>query len=89
MSGCDDFELTKILKAAGFNKVPTSVIPNIIFKFLSLFTPSLRSIAKRLGTFEKLNIDNANKILNWFPKSVDLEIVNSAKQLYDVGILKK
>ena len=82
-------ELTKILKAAGFTKVPTSVIPNIIFKFLSLFAPSLRSIAKRLGTFEKLNTDNANKILNWFPKSVDLEIVNSAKQLYDVGILKK
>ena len=32
---------------------------------------------------------NANNILGWYPKSVDSEIVNSAKQLYDVGILKK
>ena len=81
-------ELTKILKKAGFNKVPTRVIPNFIFKFLALFTPSLRSIAKRLGTFEKLHTKNANDLLDWFPKSAEIEIINSAKQLYDVGILK-
>ena len=81
-------ELTKILKKAGFNKVPTRVIPNFIFKFLALFVPSLRSIAKRLGTFETLQTKNANELLEWFPNSADTEIINSAKQLYDVGILK-
>ena len=81
-------ELTKTLKGAGFNKVPTIVIPNFIFKFLALFVPSLRSIAKRLGSFEKLHTKNANNLLEWFPKSADMEIINSAKQLYDVGILK-
>ena len=81
-------ELTKTLKGAGFNKVPTRVIPNFIFKFLALFIPSLRSIAKRLGSFEKLHTKNANNLLEWFPKSADMEIINSAKQLYDVGILK-
>ena len=81
-------ELTKILKEAGFNRVPTRVIPNFIFKLLALFIPSLRSIAKRLGTFEKLHTKNANDVLKWFPKSAELEIINSAKQLYDVGILK-
>ena len=81
-------ELTKILKKAGFNKVPTRVIPNFIFKFLALFVPSLRSIAKRLGTFEKLHTKNANELLEWFPKNAENEIINSAKQLYNVGILK-
>ena len=81
-------ELTKTLKGAGFNKVPTRVIPNFIFKFLALFIPSLRSIAKRLGSFEKLHTKNSNNLLEWFPKSADMEIINSAKQLYDVGILK-
>ena len=81
-------ELTNILKKAGFNKVPTIVIPNFIFKFLALFIPSMRSIAKRLGTFETLQTKNANELLEWFPNSADTEIINSAKQLYDVGILK-
>ncbi len=81
-------ELSNILKKAGFNKVPTIVIPNFIFKFLALFIPSIRSIAKRLGTFETLQTKNANEVLEWFPNSADTEIINSAKQLYDVGILK-
>ena len=80
-------ELTKILKKAGFNKVPTRVIPNFIFKFLALFVPSLRSIAKRLGTFEKFHTKNANELLEWFPKNAENEIINSAKQLYNVDIL--
>ena len=75
-------------KKAGFNKVPTLVIPNFIFKFLALFIPSIRSISKRLGTFEKLHTKNANDLLGWFPKNAEIEIINSAKQLYDVGILK-
>ena len=82
-------DLARILKEAGFSKVPTSVIPNFIFKFFALFNPSLRSISKRLGSFEKLHTKNANSILNWYPKSADIEIINSAKQLHDVGILKK
>ena len=81
-------ELTNILKKAGFNKVPSMVIPNFVFKFLALFIPSMRSIAKRLGTFETLQTKNANEVLEWFPNSADTEIINSAKQLYDVGILK-
>ena len=81
-------ELTNILKKAGFNKVPSMVIPNFVFKFLALFIPSMRSIAKRLGTFETLQTKNANELLEWFPNSADMEIINSAKQLYDVGILK-
>ncbi len=81
-------ELTQILKKAGFNKVSNRVIPNFIFKFLALFLPSLRSIAKRLGSFETLQTKNANEVLDWFPNSVDTEIINSAKQLYDIGILK-
>jgi hypothetical protein len=46
-------------------------------------------IAKRLGSEETLFTNNANNILGWYPKRVDLEIINSAQQLYDVGILKK
>ena len=82
-------ELCKILKKSGFNKVPSFTIPNLILKFIAFFTPPLRMISKRIGTHEKLHTNNANEILNWYPKSVDKEIVDSAKQLYRTGVLKK
>ena len=81
-------ELCKILRNSGFNKVPSFKIPNLILKFIAFFTPSLKMIAKRIGTHEKLHTINANEILNWYPKSVDKEIVDSAKQLYSEGLLK-
>ena len=82
-------DLCSILYQAGFEKVPRFSIPNFLLKFTALFIPSLRLIASRLGSVETLYTNNANNILDWYPKSVDSEIVNSAKQLYDVGILKK
>ena len=82
-------ELCNILFKAGYKKVPRFHIPNFLLKLVALFIPSLRLIASRLGSVETLYTKNANNILGWYPKSVDLEIVNSAKQLYDVGILKK
>ena len=82
-------ELCDILFKAGYKKVPRFLIPNFLLKFVALFTPSLRLIASRLGSVETLYTKNANNILGWHPKSVDSEIVNSANQLYDVGILKK
>ena len=82
-------ELCNILFEAGYKKAPRYLIPNFLLKLVAIFIPSLRLIASRLGSDEKLFTDNANNILGWYPKSVDSEIVNSAKQLYDVGILKK
>tara|TARA_B100001113_G_scaffold43255_1_gene30599 strand:- start:189 stop:1187 length:999 start_codon:yes stop_codon:yes gene_type:complete len=82
-------ELCGILFDAGYEKVPRYLIPNFILKFAALFIPSLRLIASRLGSVETLYTKNANNILGWLPKSVDYEIINSAKQLYDIGILKK
>ena len=82
-------DLSNILKSAGFKNVPTLVIPNFLLKFIALFTPSLKMIAKRLGKEEKLHTTNANNVLGWFPNRVELEIINSAKQLYETGLLKK
>jgi hypothetical protein len=81
-------DLSNILKSAGFKKVPTLVIPNFLLRFLALFTPSLKMIAKRLGKEEKLHTANANNVLGWYPNRVELEIINSAKQLYETGLLK-
>ena len=82
-------DMSRILKNAGYKNLPTFIIPNFLLRFTAFFIPSLRVIAKRLGSHERLFTTNANNILKWYPKNVDTEIANSAKQLFDNGILKK
>lgn len=81
-------DLSKILRREGFLRVSNIILPGFILKILSLFSPSLKTITKRLGKKEILKTNNANTILNWNPVSVDNEIIESAKQLFSLGILK-
>ena len=82
-------EISSLLNKSGFSDVPSYILPNFILKFAAFFIPSLRLIAKRLGKEEILHTNNANNILNWHPNSVNSEIINTAKQLYEMGLLKK
>ena len=72
--------IAKILKSNNFN-VSTLVLPDFLVRFLSFFMSSLKAIAKRLNKIEYLETKNAKSILGLYPKSVDLEIVESAKQI--------
>ena len=73
--------IAKILKSNNFN-VSTLVLPDFLVRFLSFFMSSLKAIAKRLNKTEHLETKNAKSILGLYPKSVDLEIVESAKQIH-------
>ena len=76
----DLIHIAKILKSNNFN-VSTLVVPDFIVRLFSFFVPSLRAIAKRLNKKEHLEPKNAQTILGFHPKSVDLEIANSVQQI--------
>ena len=76
----DLIHIAKILKSNNFN-VSTLVVPDFIVRLFSFFIPSLRAIAKRLNKKEHLEPKNAQSILGFHPKSVDLEIANSVQQI--------
>jgi len=72
--------IAKILKSNNVN-VSTIVVPNFIVRLFSFFVPSLRAITKRLNKKEHLEPKNAQSILGFYPKSVDLEIAKSVQQI--------
>ena len=76
----DLIHIAKILKSNNVN-VSTLVVPDFIVRLFSFFVPSLKAIAKRLNKKEHLDPKNAQSILGFHPKSVDLEIANSVQQI--------
>ena len=72
--------IAKILKSNNVN-VSTIVVPDFIVRLFSFFVPSLRAITKRLNKKEHLEPKNAQSILGFYPKSVDLEIAKSVQQI--------
>ena len=76
----DLIHIAKILKSNNVN-VSTLVVPDLIVRLFSFFVPSLKAIAKRLNKKEHLEPKNAQTILGFHPKSVDLEIANSVQQI--------
>ena len=81
-------EVSNILRSNNFNKAPKFTAPNLVVKILAMFDKELKIVLFYLGFKNKLNSNNAKKILRWKPEKVNQAIIDTAKQLYDLGILK-
>ena len=73
-------DIAKILKNNGFKKVPTIVAPNFLLGFLSFFLKDIALFKDRLGKSQITKSDNAKKLLEWKPGSVEDAIVDTAKK---------
>ena len=81
-------EVSNILRLNNFNKAPKFTAPNFLVKILAIFDKELKIVLFYLGFKNTLYSNNAKKILNWKPKKVDQALIDTAKQLYELGILK-
>ena len=81
-------EVSNILRSNNFNKAPKFTAPNLLVKMLAMFDKELKIVLFYLGFKNKLNSNNAKKILKWKPKKVNQAIIDTAKQFYELGILK-
>ncbi len=82
-------EVSNILRTHNFNKAPKFSAPNFLIKILAIFDKELKIVLFYLGFKNILNSNNAKNILNWKPRKVKKAIIETAKQLYELGILKK
>ena len=73
-------DIAEILKNNGFKKVPTIVAPNFLLGFLSFFLKDIALFKDRLGKSQITKSDNAKKLLEWKPGSVEDAIVDTAKK---------
>ena len=81
-------EVSNILRANNFNKAPKFTAPNFLVKILAMFDKELKIVLFYLGFKNILYSNNALKILKWKPRKVKQAIIDTAKQLYEVGVLK-
>ena len=81
-------DISNILRSYNFDKAPKFTAPNLLVKILAIFDKELKIVLFYLGFKNKLNSNNAKKILKWKPKKVNQAIIDTAKQLYEFGILK-
>ena len=63
-------------------------LSEFLIKILALFDKELKIVLFYLGFKNSLHTNNASKILNWKPRKINNAIIDTAKQLYDFGILK-
>ena len=81
-------EISAILRSNGFKKAPKYIAPNFLIKLFSFFDKEVRLILDRLGIQYKIKTNNANQILNWKPRQIKQAVIDTAKQLYKLGIVK-
>ena len=81
-------ELANILRENGFSKAPKYVVPNMFIRIFSLFDKEAKLALDRLGKKYTLHSNNARNILNWEPRDIREAIIETAKQLRELKIVK-
>lgn len=81
-------ELCRILRAAGFKKAPTRVMPNWLVKVFGLFDATTRQMSQLIGDEHYTSADKARKVLGWKGRDVEESILATAKQLKEMGLSK-
>ena len=81
-------DLAKILKKNNYLKVSSVIAPNFLIKLLSIFDKEIKIILFYLGFKNILHINNAVNILKYKPRKIKNAVLETAKQLYDLKIVK-
>ena len=81
-------KVANILRENGFSKAPRYVVPNIFIKIFALFDKEAKLALDRLGKKYTLHSNNAYNILNWKPRNIESTIIETAKQLRQLKIVK-
>lgn len=69
-------------------KVPTRKLPDIVLKLVSVFDPTVRMVTGELGKRRSTPSDHARERLGWVPRPAADTIVDTARSLIDLGIVK-
>ena len=80
-------DMANILRENGFHKAPKYVAPNILLRIYSLFDTQVKAVIPTLGLKKMTNSNNAKSILGWSPTNIKTSILETAKQMRDLGII--
>jgi len=84
-------DIAHILKerlGAEARKVPTRRLPDFLVKLSALFDPVVKQVVGELGTVRNLDASHAKAVLGWTPRPPEQSIVDTARSLIDLGIVR-
>jgi dihydroflavonol-4-reductase len=84
-------EIARILKqrfGEDARKVPTRVLPDLLVRIAALFDPLVRAAVGELGSVRNLDASHARAVLGWVARPAEESIVDTARSLIELGIVK-
>jgi len=84
-------DVARILKTAmpdQARKVPTRRLPDWLVRASALFSPMIRQIVGELGNVRDASAAHALEVLGWQTRPVEQSIVDCARSLIDLGVVK-
>ena len=69
-------------------RVPTRVMPDFLVRFISIFMPKTRYVARSLGWKYEVSTEYTRSTLNWQSRPYEQTIVDMANSLIDMDMLK-
>lgn len=70
-------------------EVPTREIPNWLLRILAPRNPAIKVLVPMLGQYMDANGDKAKSLLGWSPRNNEQSIIDTAKSLLRLGLVKK
>ncbi|WP_353203911.1 NAD-dependent epimerase/dehydratase family protein [Sphingomonas sp.] len=84
-------EIARLLKArlgADGRKIPTRTLPNFLVQISALFDPMVRQVIGELGKTREMDASHARKMLGWVPRPAEESLVDTARSLIALGIVR-
>lgn len=69
-------------------KVPTRNLPDFLVRLSALFDPMVRQVIGELGKARNTDASHAKTVLGWTARPVEESIVDTARSLIDLGVVK-
>jgi dihydroflavonol-4-reductase len=69
-------------------RVPNRVIPDMLVRLFALFIPKIRYVVKSFGWKYNISTEHTKSMLHWQPRPYEQSIVDMAKSLIEMDMLK-
>jgi dihydroflavonol-4-reductase len=63
-------------------------LPDFMVKLAAVFDPVIRQVTGDLGSVHHLDASHAKAVLGWVPRPPEESIVDTARSLFELGIVR-
>ena len=84
-------EIASVLRndlGAQAHRVPTRTVPDWLVRLLAMFNPLARAVVGELGSIRNQDASHAKAVLGWSTRPVEESVVDAARSLLALGLVK-